>query len=244
MLRRVNEFIGYKLAANDGEIGKAKDMYFDDRSWAIRYLVVDTGGWLKDRKVVIPRTVMGEPDWATRRFNVKLSRQQVEDSPPISQHEPVSRRHEKSLHEYLRIEPYWVLAAPGGGFAFAENAASAKKSKTGSSSDDLEPHLRSFVEVSGYHIQAHDGEIGQVEDFVVDDDEWYIQYLVVDIHNLLPGKKVLVEVPRIEQIDWAASKVHLDLTCKQIKEAPEFDAGAPVNRRREEIYYDYDGRPT
>lgn len=245
MLRKTNELIGYKLSATDGEIGKTEDLLFDDRSWTVRYLVADTGGWLSDRKVVIPRVVLGQPDWATRRFPVDLTREQIEESPPISEHEPVSRQHEASIHKYLRIDPYW-LRAPAGAFAFAERAAEAQAQNKSEAGDDTEedPHLRSHLEVKGYHIKATDGEIGHVEDFVVEDDQWVIRYLVVDPHNLLPGRKVLVAVPWIDKIDWSGSEVHVDLTRDLVKKAPEFDAAAPVNRRFEERLYDYYGRPS
>jgi hypothetical protein len=246
MLRKINELIGYKLSATDGDIGKTKDLYFDDLSWIIRYLVADTGGWLSGRKVVIPRVVLGDPDWATRRFPVGLSKQQVEESPAIGEHEPVSRQHEASLHQYLHIDPYW-LAAPGGAFAFAERAAELQErqaEKKEEKQEKQDPHLRSCKEVKGYHIQAVDGEIGHVADFIVDDDSWFLRYLVVDPHNILPGRKVLVAVRWIDRIDWSASKVHVDLTREQIKGAPEFETNAPVNRRYEERLYDYYGRPS
>jgi hypothetical protein len=247
MLRRVRELIGYRLSATDGDLGKTKDLYFDDRSWMLRYLVADTGGWLSNRLVLIPRVVLGEPDWASQSFPVGLSKKQVEESPPISEQEPVSRQYESSLHKYLRIEPYW-MGEPAGAFVFAERAAALQKREDSAASDadsaDGDPHLRSCMEVKGYHIKAADGDIGHVEDFVLDDNRWVIRYLVVDPHNILPGKKVLVAVPWIDKIDWSAAKVHVDLTRKQVKGAPEFEPGAPVNRRFEERLYDYYGRPS
>jgi hypothetical protein len=243
MLRKFKEIMGYKLSATDGDIGKTKDLYFDDQVWMIRYLVTDTGGWLTDRKVLLPRAVLGEPDWAKRRFPVGLSKQQVEDSPPISEHEPVSRQHELKLHKYLRIEPYWV-GDPGGAFVFAERAAEMAQQKNESASQKKDPHLRSCAEVNGYHIQAVDGEIGHVEDFIVDDDKWVIRYLVVDTKNILPGRKVLVAVPWVDTINWSRSVVHVDLTREMVKGAPEFEAQAPVNRRVEARLYDYYGRPS
>lgn len=244
MLRRVKELIGYRLAAKDGEIGKTKDLFFDDRLWVIRYLAAATGGWLSGRKVVIPRVVLGEPDWARQLFPVGLTTKQVEDSPPIAEHEPVSRQHEASLHEHFRIDPYWVVAPPGGAFAFAERTAETGKERSKAANNEGDPHLRSCTEVKGYHIQALDGEIGHVEDFVVDDDQWLLRYLVVDLRNLLPGRKVLVAVPWIDRINWSESKVYVDLKREQVKDAPEFESRAPVNRRFEERLYDYYGRPS
>jgi hypothetical protein len=243
MLRKLKEIIGYKLSASDGDIGKTKDMLFDDQSWKIRYLVADTGGWLTGRKVVLPRVLLGEPEWATRKFPVHLSRSQVENSPTINEREPVSRQYESSLHQYLRIEPYWLSTA-GGAFAMAERAADATTREETPGDTDGDPHLRSCTEVKGYHVQAADGEIGHIEDFVVDDDDWVVRYLVVDPHNILPGRKVLVAVPWFDKIDWAASTVHVDLTREQVKNSPEFEPTAPVNRRVEERLYDYYGRPS
>lgn len=243
MLRGVKELIGYKLSATDGEVGKTKDLYFDDHTWVVRYLVADTGGWLRDRKVLIPRVVLGEPDWATQTFAVGMSKQQVEDSPPISEHEPVSRQHEALLHEFLSVEPYWA-GFPEGAYVVAARAAASEVKKPQTATGNQDPNLRSCVAVKGYHIEAADGEIGHVEDFIVDDDGWVIRYLVVDPHNILPGRKVLVAVPWIDEIDWADSKVRVDLTREQVKGAPEFDPVAPVNRRIEERLYDYYGRPS
>jgi sporulation protein YlmC with PRC-barrel domain len=247
MLRQVKELVGYKLSATDGDIGKTKDLLFDDRFWVIRYLVAETGGWLSDRKVVIPRVVLGEPKWATREFPVGLSKRQVEESPPISEHEPVSRQHESSLHEYLRIDPYW-MGEPRGAFVVAERAATLKGKVSESSPAEKhkegDPHLRSCMRITGYHIQASDGEIGHVEDFIVDDDKWVIRYLVVDPHNVIPGRKVLIAVPWIDKINWSGTKVRVGLTRELVKNAPEFDPNAPVNRRVEERLYDYYGRPS
>lgn len=245
MLRKLRELIGYKISATDGDIGKVKDLFFDDESWRIRYLVADTGGWLTGRKVLIPNLVLGEPDWSSQTFPVGMTRQQVEESPPIEEDEPVSRQHEISLHKYLAIEPYW-MAPPGGGFVAAESAVDpgVQKEKKPEGKDEGDPNLRSALEVKGYHINAVDGEVGHVEDFVVDDDRWIIRYLVVDPHNILPGRMRLVAVPWIDKIDWADSKVHVDMEQDLVKNAPEFDASAPVNRRYEERVYDYYGRPS
>ena len=53
-------------------------------------------------------------------------------------------------------------------------------------------HLRSANKVTGYRIGATDGDIGHVEDFIIDDETWEIRYMVVDTQNWWPGKKVLV----------------------------------------------------
>jgi hypothetical protein len=108
---------------------------------------------------------------------------------------------------------------------------------------DRDPHLRSTKEVIGYHIQAVDGEIGHVEDLIVDDEEWFLRYLVVDTRNWLPGKAVLVAPGWAKRVDWVKRKVHVDLPQEAIRDSPEFDPSRPVNREYEVRLYDYYGRP-
>jgi hypothetical protein len=242
MLRSASHLIGYSIAAEDGHLGKTGDLLFDDRYWVVRYLVAETGSWLQGRRVLLARASLGQPDWQSRAFPVALTKQQVEDSPEIQEDEPVSRQHEARLHAYYGWAPYWhapsfptdlpVAAAPV--------PPPEDKDDEGESGD---PHLRSVKEVTGYHCEATDGELGHVEDFVVDDDTWLVRYVVVDTRNWLPGKKVLVAPQWFSGIRWTDRQVSVDLTREQIKNSPTYDPGAPVNREYEERLYDFYGRP-
>jgi hypothetical protein len=109
--------------------------------------------------------------------------------------------------------------------------------------EEGDPHLRSVGEVAGYHIEASDGEIGHIEDFIFDDETWKIRYVVVDTKNWLPGRKVLVSPLWVEDVSWRKRRVRVDLTQEEIKSSPEYDPTAPVNRQYEERLYDYYGRP-
>ncbi len=53
MLRNAKDLHGFKIRATDGELGTVDQLYFDDETWAIRYLMVETGGWLGGRRVLI-----------------------------------------------------------------------------------------------------------------------------------------------------------------------------------------------
>ena len=103
--------------------------------------------------------------------------------------------------------------------------------------------LRSVDEVIGYNIQATDGDIGHVEEFIVDDDTWIIRWFVVDTRNWLPGRKVLVAPDWVTRTSWGDRDVHVDVTRARIKDCPEYDPGLPINRRYEQQLYDYYGRP-
>lgn len=85
-------------------------------------------------------------------------------------------------------------------------------------------------EVTGYPIQAADGEIGHVEDFVLDDETWTIRYLIVDTRNWWPGKKVLVSPRWIERVSWSERKVFVNLPREIIKQSPEFTEDSLITR--------------
>ena len=245
MLKSVKEIMGYVLQAQDGDIGRCNDFLFDDLVWTIRYMVADTGKWLPGRKVLISPISLGETDWGSKLFQVHLGKQQIEDAPELDEHAPVSRQYEIKYHEYFGWPSYWGGVEAWGVHAYpGPLAAEKKKEFVENDPENGDSHVRSVKEVTGYRIQAIDGDMGHVEDFIVDDQSWTIRYVVVDTRNWLPGgRKVLISPAWIKSIDWPQSKMTIDLSTEQIKESPEYDPYAPVNREYEARLYDFYGRP-
>ncbi|OHB78534.1 MAG: hypothetical protein A2Z25_02025 [Planctomycetes bacterium RBG_16_55_9] len=241
MLRSVKSLIGYKIGATDGPMGKVDSFLFDDSAWIIRYLVVDTGGWLPGRQVLISPVSLERPVTKVRMMPVNLTREQVENSPDIDTDKPISRQAEIELHKHYDWTPYWI----GGGFdaPIIQPSSEEKKQAAVAAMEKADSHLRSTQEVTGYRIHATDGDIGHVEDFVLEDESWGLRYLVVDTKNWLPGRSVLISPQWIEQISWPDSKVWTDLSSEQIKDSPRYDPSAPVNQEYETRLYDYYGRP-
>lgn len=249
MLRSFTSFRGYGIAATDGDIGKVDDLLLDDRDWVVRYLVAETGSWLLERRVILSPESMEHADWHNQVLRVNLSRKQVEDSPPIDSDEPVSRQKEKNLVAYYGWPAYWTPTAPGAGpgyvpmpgeLAAAESEAGRARSEEAEEGD---PHLRSVRELTRYHIQARDDEIGHVEDFIVDEREWIIRFIVADTRNWLPGKRVLLSPDWIVGVSWDTRKVRFDLPRDLIEHAPPYDPSEPVNVGYAVQIYDYFGRP-
>lgn len=232
MMRSVDQLSGSSLQARDGEIGSVREAYFDDESWTIRYLVVDTGQWLSGREVLIsPRSVV-QPVGGGKIVEVSLTREQVKNSPHIDTHKPVSRQHEQQQLEYYGFLPYWGgpgMMAMGTSPLFPIAPRSEIEREPIGREDEVpsgDEHLRSTAKVAGYDIQATDDSIGHVEDFLFDDESWAIRYLVVDTRNWWPGgKKVLLAVRSIERIDWSGSKVYVKLTRDAVKNSPDYKAG-------------------
>ena len=97
-----------------------------------------------------------------------------------------------------------------------------------------DPNLRSTKSVTDYHIEATDGEIGHVEDFIIDDETWAIRYLVIDTKNWWGGKKVLISPQWIDRISWDESKVFVNLSKERIKQSPEYSEDILITRDYED----------
>lgn len=240
MLNCVSHLNGSTISASDGRIGHVKEVYFDDQAWAIRYLVVDTGSWLSGREVLVsPYSVRRLLD-SDRTLEVALTREQVERSPHIDTHQPISRRHELEYLDYYAYPAYW-----GGEAMWAMNAVPLLPDPIPPRLHDErdvpaeDVHLRSSAEVKGYDIQASDDSIGHVMDYLFDDASWAVRYLVIDTRNWWPGgKKVLIGVHWIESIDWSERSVRVRLTRAQVQQAPQYDEGALVARDYEQRLHD------
>jgi hypothetical protein len=77
--------------------------------------------------------------------------------------------------------------------------------------------------LKGFHIHATDGQIGHVDDFIVDDATWTIQYLVVDTSNFIGGKWVVIAPSMIEMVEWGKLRVDVNLSREQIKKGPTLE---------------------
>jgi hypothetical protein len=249
MLLSVKNLSDYRIEATDGSIGRVHCFLFDDHSWVVRYLVVDTGTWLPGRKVLIRPSALDKPEGQMEVFPVELTREQVKNSPDIDTEKPVSRQQEIELHKYYNWAPYWAgnvgpAVAPYAPVAPNLSEQFKKEQPSGTETKGKnDPHLRSTKEVIGYKIHAEEGQIGHVEDFIVHEDDWAIRYMVVDTRNWLPGRKVIIPPDWIKDISWMDSEVLVDVSKEVVKESPEFDPAAPVNREYETRLYDYYGRP-
>jgi hypothetical protein len=255
MLRSMNDLKGYQIQATDGTIGHVKDFYFDDQWWTARYIVVETGSWFSERKVLISPYALGEPNWVDKVLPTSMTMAQVKTSPDIDTNKPVSRQHEMDYLDYYSYPYYWGGASQWGGdmgagglmpgfgdFWDYPRIADPERVKEFNRAvralhDDDDPHLRSCQAVTGYALHARDGVLGHVQGLLVDDANWAIRYLVIDTSNWWMGHKVLIAPQWVEDINWEDTSVSVKLTRQAIKDAPQYDPTKPVERAYEtEIY--------
>jgi len=230
MLSKVKILNGYPIQNTDDEtIGKVIDVYFDDRHWTVRYLVANTGKWLTGRQVLVSPYALVAVNADHKNIVADLTKKQIEDSPSLDSDKPVSQQFESDYYGYYGWPTYWYGPYSWGYYPYLERDRS-KWGQLDQKEKAWDHHLRSCHEVTGYHIEAEDGEIGHVEDFIVDDETWEIRYLVVNTSNWWAGKKVLVSPLWIERVSWSERKVVIDLTRQTIKLSPEYTDASLITR--------------
>jgi hypothetical protein len=219
MLRNARDLQRYTIHATDGDIGRVQEFYFDDQQWTIRHAVVSVGHWLPRHRVLVPTMFLVGVDEATMELRVTLARSQVASSPTIDTEKPVSRQHEGKL--------YWHYGFTG--------SALPPHLRSG----EGDPHLRRTREVAGYGVHRGEEQIGEVDDFLVDDSSWSIRYMVMKVHAWWPGKKVLVPPKWIVCIRWEENAVHVALSRATVRNAPEYDPTRTIDADCEGRLHDH-----
>ena len=227
MLHSIRQRYGEKLRATDGEIGHVRDCYLDDKNnWAVRYLVADTGRWLGGRLVLISPHALGRLVPKGKVMLVNLTREQIEKSPSIDEHKPVSRQHEEEYHRHYGY-PYYAQSWPLWGLtdypviAPPPTAADAKHK-------GVDSHLRSARFIKGYKVEATDGVVGELADFMMDGRTWIIREIVVQFGPWYAGKAIRIPTEKVVRISYDESTVYVNLTKDTMADVNEGDVAPTV----------------
>lgn len=246
MKRRLEELKGFSIETSDGTKGKIKDFLFDEDTWKVRYLDADFGSFFKDKRVLLPIDALKEPLWDEELIPVNLTSKQIEDSPSPEEKPTVSREYEKELMKHYSFAAYWssgYIPPTHTGLYYPArpmNVPTKEVTEEKVSEEKLDTKLRSFKEVTGYHILATDGHLGHVEDMIADDADWQLIYLIIDTSNWRPwSKKVILLINWLDKISYETREVSIDVHTDVIKNAPEFDTSKPVDQAFEEALIDY-----
>ena len=239
MLINIKLLKGFKLDSQNGEIGKIEQFYFDDKYWTIRYLAADTGDWLRGRLVLVSPYALVSVNKAEKNIILNLTKKQIEDSPPLDSDKTISRQFEETYFGYYGWPMYWYGSNMWGAYPSIVHDHE-KWDKPDQIEKVLDSRLRSSHTVTGYHIQAKDGGIGHVDDFIIDDETWAIRYLIIDTVNWWAGKKILISPRWIERIIWDESKVLINLPRNTIRQSPEYTDESMLTRNYEaELHHHY-----
>jgi PRC-barrel domain len=222
MLQSIKQFYGNKLGAFDGDLGHMKDFYFDDRNWAIRYVVADTGNWLTGRQVLISPYAFDGVDRTEKILRVKLTRKEIENSPAIETHKPVSRQYEEEYHHYYGWPYYWQGDALWGmsDVPLLELSANPLPSAPPVATERGDAHLRSTQAVNGYQVRTANEIIGHICDFMMDDQNWAISELVIKTGHRFTGKEERMPVSQVDRISYEGSTVFVNSIAEAVEQSP------------------------
>jgi hypothetical protein len=257
-----NHIQSYTIGAIDGPAGQVCDVYFDDEAWVVRYLVVKTPDRQSVRQVLIPSISLGAPDPVANVFPVLLTRQQVMDSPDVDTDKPVSRQHQHGGQGFYEYPAYWKnsLSGPQQRYpgpitpevtVLASDRISDERQTLDACADASnyaarrahdDPHLRSALAVTQYHVHALDGDIGHVKGVLIDEKTWAIRYLIVNTSAWWTGHQALIAPEWIDDIEWVEAMITVDVTRDAIQSAPAYDPTTTPDREFETNTYKHFGR--
>jgi hypothetical protein len=205
MLQSLENIRNYKIHAKNGDIGRIKDFYFGDKDWQVRYVVADYGNWvLGHNQVLIAPGHFKHIDWTEGKAEVDLTMEEVEASPDIKTHTPISQQH--------FVGKIFTPVSP----EFEDREMEAEARMAPNPEDE---YLCSVKDTEGLHLEAVDGEIGHVLDFMVNEETWDIVWMVVSTHNWWPGKQVMIPPERIKKVSWPERKIFLNMTRQEVKDS-------------------------
>jgi len=203
MIRRVRDLEGLTLTAVDGHAGRIRDVYFDDETWRVRYLVGETSPWPTGIHVAIAPSHVEEIDVRSNAVAVDLTRLEIERNPVLDSDLPISAQL-RAASSAIGGPMYW-------GFGAAGSASHEAVHDT---------HLRSARHVTGFRVQATDGQLGHVIDLLVDDEDWTVPYLMTDTTHWRAGRPRLLSTGCVERIEVAAPQVLTRISRDEVELPP------------------------
>lgn len=234
----------YDLITKDKEKAKVKDFLFDEQAWKIRYIEADFGSFLSDKRILIPQSFISEISTDNRSLTAELTKDEIAKCPAPEAHLPVSKEFEIKVRKYHNLKNYWQISVvppanmPEAYFPPRPIKTPARKI----TERDIDTRLRSFKELKAYSIEALDGSFGEVHDFIMDDTDRQIIWLIIDTEGWLPwSKKLMVSIKHLEQINFPEEKIYMNLNKENLKDAPEFFTSDWRDDRFQRIAFDYFG---
>jgi len=108
-LQSANAVMRYYVHATDGDIGHVDGLLVEEKTWAVRYIIVNTSNWWLGHKVLIAPEWINDVFWAESMLKVDLTRDAVKESPSYDSAIPLNRELETGIYEHYGRDGYWPL---------------------------------------------------------------------------------------------------------------------------------------
>ena len=237
MLELMARIEGSHVFALNGAAGTARELYFDDGIWIVRYLVVATGGWLSRRRVLISPAAVTRVDGRHRTISIDLTSERVCQSPDVNSHKPVSRQHTAVYPPYIGLPSGYSLShGPSASVLSLGQLANSDRTEleerrileAWARGKHADSHLRSSKTVSTYRVRGEDGSCaGHVRDFLYDTRTWRIHYLIVTIRNGFSRRAILIGTESIRELNWVEGFLTVERATGQMLRGRPLDPGHP-----------------
>ena len=201
MFTGLTTLVKIPLVTTDGEEHQVCSPLFDDRSWTICFMVVDTGSWFSRRQVVIPTSAIDEPDWTKKVIAANLTHQELVRCADANSVKPVSQQQQLALKKYFGwpdSEPRWYVPAA---------LVPTQREFPVQANDD--PHLRNTLDLLGYEVWSTDRRVGILSDFIMEPNSWHIKYLSVKVGDWVYHEERFVPTLTVQSISWGMHRVTL-----------------------------------
>ncbi len=238
MKRSLEKLLGFTLETKDDTKGKVRDFLFDEERWIIRYLESDQGKIIMNKKILIPRLLLDEPEWEKEQFKVHLTKEELKKCPSTKENEPVSRKYEEELGKHLQLSNYWAVAPPiTATAAYPPRPILVPDEQV--KEEDINTSLRSFDEIKGYKVHASDGHYGEVTDIIIDDEDWQIIYFIIEPKDDDKKRKIMLPIANIKKISYTDQEITANLNSTGLKRVPEYNPVKPIEINFEKEIADF-----
>ena len=224
MLLSARELTGYTVLARDGRLGTIEDFHFNSRDWVIQYVIVNSLDWPIGRWLLMPPSAVERTDLEASVLLVNVTKGDVKKSPCVDTSDPVSRRQEIGSAHCHESPTYWDRFLGGVGPDSTPVGVQAAKTFESHEVSSAKPTPQSAKEVFGFRIFSRDGEVGLLEDLIVESETWAVNYLLllVTTRNWPPGGKALLAPCWITCVARHTCEIRVDLKNETIRNSPEF----------------------
>lgn len=228
MLHPLSKLNKATVITTDNETGEAADLFFDERDWAVRYLVVNIGTWLFGRTTLIAPAAIQAVEWNKKKISLNLTRKQIEKSPAIDTRAPIPRQRELEIFTFYGWQEYWPASSftsvpPLPPHAHPLQPIRSMEDELAAPPEHFEdPHLRRLAEARSCKLLAADGEAGKIVDLLVDDSDWAIRFILVATRP--EGREIAVPIARLGRARWSERQLTTDLANESLQSAPAYDA--------------------
>jgi hypothetical protein len=231
LIRSGNAFYNKPVRAVDGAIGVVGDLYFNDRTWTVKYVVVRLDKEHLSRSVLISPAALTEFDGT--QLSASLTKNEIADAPDSASDIPVYRQHQVSIvgNHFFSLQPADLFFSNGMTYPFVARVPASGQSARA----PWDPHLRSVNTVSHYALHGDEDNCGFAIDMLFDDRLWVLHYIVIRFDRVIDQYDRLLDVKKIENIDWALATIRTSCSNEGLRRGLRFDPSRHVNITGEEL---------